>query len=203
MGKTLDSRYYSCVILTSVINSLSKSQSKNVSIANNQQERLIGWITGFVDGEGCFSVGFVKQSNKKEENRLRKGYKTGYQVSHEFAVTQGESSLESLRLLKKYFQVGQLIINRRYDNHKEHLYRYVVRRRSELKEVIIPFFKKYGLRTAKKKDFKMFKKCVDLMEKGEHLTHSGIIKIAQITEQMNRKKSRSKLIRILRDHTPN
>jgi hypothetical protein len=34
-----------------------------VTKADNQQERLIGWITGFVDGEGCFSIGFVKQTN--------------------------------------------------------------------------------------------------------------------------------------------
>src|SRR3989454_11307017 len=53
----------------------------------NQQERLIdpSWVTGFVDGEGCFSIGLVRQP----ERANRKGYKTGYQVSHEFAVTQG------------------------------------------------------------------------------------------------------------------
>ena len=36
--------------------------SDNSSAAENQQERLIkkiGWITGFVDGEGCFSIHFV------------------------------------------------------------------------------------------------------------------------------------------------
>jgi hypothetical protein len=32
--------------------------SDNSSAAENQQERLIkiGWITGYVDGEGCFSI---------------------------------------------------------------------------------------------------------------------------------------------------
>ena len=44
---------------------------------DNQQERLIkrGWVIGFVDGEGCFSIGFVRQPSRKG----RKGYKTGYQ----------------------------------------------------------------------------------------------------------------------------
>jgi hypothetical protein len=43
--------------------------------ADNQQESLVkrGWVIGFVDGEGCFSIGFYRQSNRKG----RKGYKTG------------------------------------------------------------------------------------------------------------------------------
>ena len=104
--------------------------SNNVSQAENQQERLIqiGWILGFVDGEGCFSINFIKQPERKEVNRIRRGYRLGYQVAHEFAVTQGEKSLESLQMLHKYFGVGNIYINKRYDNHKEHLYRYVVRK---------------------------------------------------------------------------
>jgi hypothetical protein len=69
--------------------------SDNSVGAENQQERLIefrGWVIGFVDGEGCFSVGFIRQPNRKG----RRGYRTGYQVAHEFAVTQGRSSLACL-----------------------------------------------------------------------------------------------------------
>src|SRR5919197_6009019 len=61
--------------------------SDKVSSAENQQERLIefrGWVIGFVDGEGCFSIGFVRQSDRPG----RRGYTTGFQVCHEFAVTQ-------------------------------------------------------------------------------------------------------------------
>ena len=39
----------------------------NVTGAENQQERLTefrGWVIGFVDGEGCFSIGFVRQSSR-------------------------------------------------------------------------------------------------------------------------------------------
>ena len=177
--------------------------SKNAMSADNQQERLIkiGWILGFVDGEGCFSIGFIKQANRKEESRMRKGYKTGYQVSHEFVVTQGEKSLESLEILKDFFQVGNIYINKRYDNHKEHLYRYVVRNRNDLVSVIIPFFESNFLQTNKKDDFIRFSECVHKIEKGEHLTIEGMISIAKITSKMNRRKSRKNLIRILRDHT--
>ncbi len=183
--------------------SLSKNQSEKASHAENQQERLImiGWIIGFVDGEGCFSINFVKQLNKKEKSRIRRGYKTGHQVSHEFAITQGESSLESLEKIKDFFGVGNIYINKRYDNHKEHLYRYVVRKREDLVNVIIPFFEKYTLRTSKKSNFETFTTCMGEIKNNKHLTRRGSIKIAKRTESMNHKKNRSEIIKILRNQT--
>ena len=168
--------------------------------AENQQERLIkiGWITGFIDGEGCFSIAFIKQSDRKR----RKGYRTGYQVFHEFAVTQGAKSVSSLRQLQDFFGVGNVYANKRYDNHREHLYRYVVRRRQELLEIIIPFFQKYSLQTSKADDFDKFAQCVKMVDAGQHLAREGLIKIARIVEAMNSKKSKESLVRILRDYTP-
>lgn len=167
--------------------------------ADNQQESLIrvGWVVGFVDGEGCFSIGFVRQRNRRD----RKGYKTGYQVSHEFAVTQGESSLSCLYDLKDFFKVGMVVINRRYDNHKEHLFRYVVRKRDDLLEVIIPFFRQHPMKSHKQADFEQFCKCVKLIENGHHLSCDGLVAIAKIAETMNHRKDRSSLIKILNDHT--
>jgi len=175
-------------------------QSNNVSRADNQQERLIkiGWIVGFVDGEGCFTVGFIKQPDRPG----RKGYKLGIQPYYEFAVTQGMSSKDSLLALKEYFGVGELYLNKRYDNHKEHLYRYTVRKREHLLNIIIPFFQKYQLQTQKRKSFEIFVKCMNMVAKGLHLKRSGLIKIMRLTENMNHKKRKLKLISILRNQTP-
>lgn len=175
--------------------------SDNSSGAENQQERLIkiGWIVGFVDGEGCFSVGFVKQHEKTS----RRGYRTGYQVTHEFVVTQGEQSIACLEGLRDFFGVGQVIVNKRYDDHREHLYRYVVRRRTDLLDVVIPFFQMHPLRSSKHENFEKFARCVELVSRNEHLSPQGLIEIAEITETMNHRKSRQDLIRILRGHTPN
>jgi LAGLIDADG endonuclease len=172
-----------------------------VTSAENQQERLIefsGWVIGFVDGEGCFSIGFVRQANRAGRN----GYKTGYQVAHEFAVTQGAQSVSVLHDLREYFGVGQIIANRRYDNHREHLFRYVVRRREDLLGTIIPFFRQHPLRTSKRDNFDKFASVVEMIHAGRHLTTGGLIEIAEIAETMNRRKPRQELIRILRDHTP-
>lgn len=179
------------------------TKSKKAPCADNQQERLIkiGWITGYVDGEGCFSINFVKQPDRKEKSRIRKGYKTGYQIAHTFAVVQGEKSLSSLKKVRKFFGVGNIYINRRHDNHKENLYRYSVSKREDLIDVIVPFFQKYKLQTSKKDDFYLFVKCIKLINEQKHLTREGAIKIALLSEKMNHKKSRTKIIRILRNQT--
>lgn len=130
--------------------------------AENQQERLIqlGWVIGFVDGEGCFSIGFVRQPDRAG----RKGYRTGYQVFHEFAVTQGAKGVRCLDDLVDFFGVGSVVVNRRHDNHTERLYRYVVRRRLDLIDVIIPFFAEHPLRSSKQRDFEKFARCVELVD---------------------------------------
>ena len=169
--------------------------------ADNQQERLIefrGWVVGFVDGEGCFSIGFIRQHDRPG----RVGYRLGYQVAHEFAVTQGASSVQCLHELREFFGVGQVIPNRRYDNHREHLFRYVVRKRSDLLETVIPFFRQHPMRSSKQQNFEKFARCVELVSAGRHKTADGLVEIIEIAETMNRRKSRHELIRILRDHTP-
>ena len=153
--------------------------------ADNQQERLveIGWIVGFVDGEGCFSVSVFRNKTSK----------FGWQVFPEFAVTQGEKSLRALEFMKNYFGCGKITVNRRNDNHKENLYRFVVRKNDDLVKIIVPFFKTYSLRTAKNEDFKTFVQILDLISKKEHLSLNGLKKIAGMTSTMNRR-SKSKFL---------
>lgn len=166
--------------------------SKNVTSAENWQERpdIAWWIVGFVDGEGSFCVSIFRNTTTA----------TGWQVFPEFVITQGKKSRTSLVEVKQFFGVGEIYENRRFDNHTENLLRYCVRSRKELRTVIVPFFKLYPLRTAKIKDFEKFVKCLDLIENGDHLTVSGLKRIATITQSMNRKK-RSGQSGILRGHT--
>ena len=174
--------------------------SDNLIGAENQQERLIklGWVIGFVDGEGCFSIGFVRQRNRVS----RRGYRTGYQVAHRFAVTQGARSVSCLEELQSFFGCGRIFVNRRHDNHREHLCNYLVERRSDLLETVIPFFRTHPMRSSKQRDFERFACIVEMMARGRHLSPAGLIEIAEITETMNRQKPRRDLIRILRGHTP-
>jgi hypothetical protein len=158
---------------------------KNASDKDNQQERLMteGWIVGFIDGEGCFSVSLHKNSTTK----------FGWQVMPEFVATQGESSLSALIKLKKYFGCGSIFINKRYDNHKEHLYRYCVRSFKDLNTVIVPFFKANKLQTSKVNNFEKFSEIIKLMESKEHLNKKGIKKIYEIASKMNTGKRKHQL----------
>jgi hypothetical protein len=96
-----------------------------------------------------------------------------------------------------------VIANRRYDNHREHLFRFVVRRRIDLIDTIIPFLRQYPMRTSKRRNFEKFAECVALIDAGHHLSYEGLADIAEIAQTMNRQKPRTELIRILRGHTPN
>ena len=153
--------------------------SENPSGADNQQERpgIEQWIVGFVDGEGCFSIAVVR-------NRV---CRLGWQAQHEFSVTQAAPSRPSLELLREYFGCGSLIENQRHDDHRHPLMRYSVKRRSHLRERIVPFFEEHPLITAKGSDFRSFVDCLELIEAGEHLNEDGLRRIARITEQMNRR----------------
>ena len=108
--------------------------------AENQQERpgFEQWIVGFVDGEGCFLISVVRN----------RGCRLGWQVQHEFAVTQAASSRTALEGLGRFFECGRIIENSRHDNHRVPLLRYSVKRRADLVERIIPFFEDHPLMTA-------------------------------------------------------
>ena len=153
--------------------------SENASSADNQQERLRieGWLTGFTDGEGAFTVSILKNPTSS----------TGWQVFPEFIVTQGAKSKDSLYLFKEFFRCGNVYLNKRYDNHREDLYRYCVRSIKDLNEKIIPFFIANVLRTHKAIDFNIFCNVMDLIQKREHLSLYGLNKISHLIMEMNRK----------------
>jgi hypothetical protein len=153
--------------------------SENTTGADNQQERLnlSGWVVGFVDGEGSFTVSIFKNPTAT----------LGWQVFPEFVVTQGAKSKEVLYLLKDFFLCGQVYLNKRHDNHREDLYRYCVRSAKDLTSIIIPFFEKNPLRTAKLHDFHKFSRIMKIVGRREHLTFKGMERIANIAMSMNRK----------------
>ena len=132
------------------------------------------WITGFVDGEGCFHVGISTQGDKE----------AGLQVLPEFTVVQHERDVQILYALKDYFGCGVVRVN-----HDDRM-AYRVRKLKNLTENIVPFFMKHPLKTKKNVDFRKFRSVLLKMEKGVHLTSEGVEEIRQIANQMNRGSSR-------------
>ena len=132
------------------------------------------WISGFVDGEGCFHVGI----NPHKEMTV------GFQVLPEFTVVQHKRDVKVLHALKSYFGCGVVRVN-----HGDRM-AYRVRSTKHLLEHIVPFFIKYPLKTKKNVDFKKFRKILLKIEAGDHLTHEGVEEIRTIASEMNRGTSR-------------
>ena len=128
------------------------------------------WITGFVDGEGCFHVAVNRQATMK----------TGYQVLPEFTVVQHERDAQVLHALKAHFGCGVV-----RTNHGDRM-AYRVRSAEHLLERIVPFFVKYPLKTRKRVDFEKFRDVLAMMREGVHLTDEGVDRIRAVAATMNR-----------------
>ncbi len=126
------------------------------------------WVVGFVDGEGCFHVSILRHPDMK----------LGYQVLPEFTVVQHERDLQILYALKRFFGCG--VVRR---NHGDR-WAYRVRKLSCL-ERICDFFDRHPLKTKKRVDFIKFRRVVQFMKEGRHLTHEGLREIVEIARTMN------------------
>ena len=145
--------------------------------ADNQQERpskISAYISGFVDGEGCFSITIQKSSNVK----------LGIQIIPEFHVSQHQNRTEVLKVIKAELGCGYIKPNN-YKNQKDQTSVFVVRNIGDLRNKVIPFFKKSPLISIKQKDFEKFSQVVSLMERGKHLKRDGLISILKIAYSMN------------------
>jgi hypothetical protein len=128
------------------------------------------FLTGFVDGEGCFSILIGKSPQ----------YKTGWKVQAVFEISLHKKDLAILEFIKFYF--GGLGNITKHGKDKIHLR---VTSKADL-STIIDHFNKYPLLTQKKADFLLFKKAVDLIDQKEHLTIEGLQKIVAIRAVINR-----------------
>lgn len=136
----------------------------------NEKRKFREYISGYVDGEGCFSVSFSKR------NKILVGWET----KPSFSVSQNEDRAQVLYLMQKLFDCGFI-----RKDYSDKTVKYEVRSLKDLINKIIPHFEKYPLLSSKEKDFKFFAKICCLMEKGEHLKASGFKKIVTIAFKMN------------------
>ena len=164
-----------------------------MTILNTKQisSDLGNYLAGFTDGEGSFHVVF----------RKREDYKIPWKVSLSFSVSQKDSVI--LSLFKKHLKCGNLR-ERKHDG----IWYYEVTNFNAIQNNVIPFFRRFGFLSAKKKrDFSKFQKIAKLIERNDHLTLEGIQEILKIRKEMNdggnRKYSDEEILRIIRDYMPN
>ena len=170
--------------------------SKNVLSADNQQERpskiLNPWyIVGFVEGEGTFHIAFYRDPNMKQ--RIK--------VIPEFHVNQSYLRISTLKEIQEYFGCGYIKVNHA-KRVNDDTYVFVVRDREDLRNKIIPFFRKFPLRSIKQESFMKFAKIVKMTFLGKHRQLAGIKKIINTAYEMNiggkyRKVKKEDLLRYL------
>lgn len=134
------------------------------------QRELANYISGYVDGEGCFSVSFSKR------DKLR----IGWEVKPSFCVGQNYDRREVLDLMMDYFGCGHI---RRDWGDKT--IKYEIRKADDLLNKVIPHFRKFPLKSAKEKDFLLFAEICQKMNSGKHKNVRGLRAILKNAYKMN------------------
>lgn len=126
------------------------------------------YLAGFADGEGSFNVSF----------RRRPDYQLPWKVSLCFNISQRDRVI--LSLFKRHLKCGTM--RQRQDG----VWYYEVNNLGAIVENVIPFFRRFGFLSAKKKrDFSKFVQLAKLMQEGGHLSREGIERILEIRREMN------------------
>ena len=127
------------------------------------------WISGFVDGEGCFFI-FIRKENNN--------------ISLVFHITQHIDDIDLLKEFINYFKCGY------YLQCNKNAGRFIVTKFKDINRIIIPFFKRNSLKGFKLLDFMDFCEVAKLIEKKYHLTHEGIEKIKIIKSNMEKRRKK-------------
>lgn len=131
---------------------------------------LASYISGYVDGEGCFNVSLSPRSTLL----------VGWEVRPSFSVSQNGDRAEVLLLLQQHFGCGTI----RPDRSDKTL-KWETRKLDDLVERVVPHFIRYPLLSAKQLDFERFATVCLRMRDGEHRSRLGLIGIVSIVRDMN------------------
>lgn len=135
----------------------------------NRVPQKTGWyLAGFADGEGSFNVSF----------RKRDDYSFPWKISLCFNISQRDPVI--LSLYKRHLECGTM------RQRRDGVWYFEVNNLNAIRDNVIPFFRRFGFLSAKKKrDFAKFVKLSEIIEGGGHLTSEGVEKIIDIRREMN------------------
>ena len=148
-----------------------------------------------IEGEGSLCVSIKNQPTAR----------FGFLVDPEFFIYQHQIRRGLLELARSVFDAGR--IDPKPGN--EVVLVYSIKNLRLIAERVLPFYERYMAFSCKKRDYQLFRECVDAKLRKRHLDPHGMIEIVEKAYQMNmdgkqRKRSKAEVIgRILRDYTPN
>jgi len=131
-------------------------------------KRHPGWLTGFIDAEGNFTITLYNTNRSK----------VGYEVNVAFQVCLHRRDEAILNAIKGYFGVGRVYLRGDVAEFKVRSVKYF--------ESIIVHFEQNPLITKKSEDYLLFKKGVEIIKRKEHLSSTGLNKIIALRASMNK-----------------
>ncbi len=148
---------------------------------------LASYISGFIDGEGCFCVSFQPSTR----------HRFGWEVRPSFSVSQNADRAELLYLLQEMWGCGFIRPDR-----SDKTVKFEIRNVGDLVEKVIPHFQANPLISSKKADFEKFTRICWQMYESKHLELEGLTEIVKIAMEMNpsgkRKYSSDEILNSLR-----
>jgi hypothetical protein len=150
--------------------------------AGNQQERpanMLGlsrslspdYVSGFVDGEGCFSVSIRPHPSAPH----------GWFIQPVFQVYQHRDNAAILEALREYLGCGTLVPK----GPNSSVITYSVHSRKDLRGIVFPFFDAHPLASRKREDYEKFREIVLRLDRKEHFSESGFRELVVIAFSMN------------------
>ena len=136
----------------------------------HSREFLSAYISGYVDGEGCFTVSIAPRAKLL----------VGWEVRPGFSVSQNGDRAEVLHAIKAYFGCGSI----RPDRSDKTL-KWETRRVEDILRVVVPHFEVFPLLSGKRYDFDRFASVCRLMATGAHLRRDGLAEIVELASGMN------------------
>ena len=151
---------------------------KKSSSADNQQvSRNVhdDYFSGFVDGEGCFYIGFSKRDDLPMK----------WQILTEFHVSQNPGSKNVLNALQKRLICGYLKPNHPKSS-SDKTWILIIKDKDDLQKKVIPFFDVHPLQTTKQLDYQVFKRVIQMIAEKRHLTKEGFRRIVELVFSLKR-----------------
>jgi len=151
------------------------------------------YISGLVEGEGCFCIGISKHKTKK----------LGFDARLMFEIEMIIDDKPLLTKLRKFLRCGQIYqLNYERYGWRPHV-KFAVKKFDDIQKRVIPFFLKYKLQGKKGKDFLLFCRAAKIFEKKGHLTFKGLNRLRQIQGKMNlRRKPKWSSARVRENRAP-
>jgi hypothetical protein len=118
-------------------------------------------IINIVNNDGCFDLQFRKDTRHERTNSP-----TYYRWKAQFIVTSPKKDAEILEKIKKEMGCGEVSVSKDQA-------RFSVQKISDIAKTIVPFFRKNLLADKKKKDFELWLKAVEIIQKNKGKSLTG------------------------------